>query len=160
MRTPVFRVLTVAVAAAVAGCNSYKVVQTSYFVDDDGAIVRVDYGRAKRDHVNAFKSPANGRELEFKSKLVVDVRMPDGDSFTAWQCMNFSGNGTMYKPDDDEWYFLASGFTCKIAQQDEDRPMAYKEVFKGVLCNTPVEIPKKDSRWRKVKPQAGKAAVQ
>jgi len=145
--------LVVAAFALLAGCNSYRTTQTSYFVDDDGAIVRVDYGRAEKDHVNSFVSPANGAELEFRSKLVVDVRLPDGDDFTAWQCMNFGGNGTMYKSDDEEWYFLASGFTCKVAQKDATFASGYRNVFQGVLCNTPVKVPEKDARWRKFKPE-------
>jgi len=141
---------------AVAGCNSPQIVQTNYFVDDDGAILRVDYGRANRDHINTFRSPANGREMEFKSKLAVDVCLPDGDRFTAWQCMNFAGNGTLYRTDDEEWYFLASGFTCRVARQDETQSATYNEIYRGVLCNTPVKMPEKDTRWRKVNPGVGK----
>jgi len=166
-----FRFSLFTLLLAAAGCNSYKITQTNHFANDDGAIVRVDYGRAEKDHINTFVSPANGRELEFKSKLVVDVTLPnwpagadypgkkagekppfDGESFTAWQCMNSSGNnGTLYKSDDGEWYFLASGFTCKVARKDGRFKSGYRGVFSGVLCNTPVTAPKKDDRWRKVK---------
>ena len=157
--------------AALAGCNSYRIAQTSHFANDDGMIVRVDYGFAEGDHVNTFVSPANGREFEFKSKLVVEVSLPDwpegvsydgkkrgaeppfdGERFTAWQCMNFGGNGTTYKTDDGEWFFLASGFTCKIARRDERSRTGYRDIFNGVLCNTPVKTPEKDTRWRKLKP--------
>jgi len=136
---------------AAAGCSSYEIKQTSHFANDDGKIVRVDYGRAEKDHVNTFVSPANGKTLEHKTKLVVEVTMPDGEDFTAWQCMNFNSNGTMYRTDDEEWVFLASGFTCRIAQRDTRYRSGYRDVFAGVLCNTPVEMPKKDDRWYKVR---------
>jgi len=153
-------VVTAALACSVVGCNSYRIVQTTHFVDDDGAIVRVDYGRAEKDHVNTYVSPMNHKEMEFRSNLVVEVRMPDGEAFTAWRCMNFAGNGTMYKTDDGEWYFLASGFTCKIAQQDADNENLHHEVYRGVLCKTPVKIPEKDTRWRKLKTQEKKYFAQ
>jgi len=177
MELPIFRKVKASALSTfsfflftLTGCNSYQITQTNTFANDDGMIVRVDYGQAKKDHVNTFVSPANGRKLDFKSKLVVEVTLPDwpddanypgkkegekppfdGESFTAWQCMNFGGNGTMYKTDDDEWYFLASGFTCKVARKDGRFGSGYRDVFGGVLCNTPVEAPKKDGRWRKVK---------
>ena len=54
-----------------AGCNSYRVVQTNIFSDEDGRIVSVDYARAEKDHVNTFVSPVTGKEMEFRSKLLV-----------------------------------------------------------------------------------------
>lgn len=148
MRTFVF-------AAAVllaAGCASRRIVQTNVFSDEDGRLVRVDYGRSERDHVNTFISPVTGEELEFKSKLLVEVSLYDGESFTAWQCMNFMRSGTMYKTDDEEYMLLAAGFSCVIyARDDEGR---YAEVYRGVLCDSP-ELPTdaKDDKWRLVKPQ-------
>jgi len=168
------RIWAIVAACALAGCNSYRIVQTNSFVNDDGMSVSVSYGQAEKPHVNTFVSPANGREFEFKSKLVVEVKLPDwpegakfegdeppfdGDGFTAWQCMNFSGNGTMYKTDDGEWYFLASGFTCRIAHRDAACRTGYRDVFAGVLSNTPVEKAEKDTRWRKVKPRASGARL-
>ena len=44
-----------------AGCNSYRVVQTNIFSDEDGRIVSVDYARAEKDHVNTFVSPVTGK---------------------------------------------------------------------------------------------------
>jgi len=173
MRRPrsfALRLSLFALLLAAAGCNTYEITQTSHFADDNGAILRVDYGRAERDNVNTFRSPVNGREMEFRSRLVVEVTLPpwpkgldypgrkegreppfDGESFTAWQCMNFAGNGTMYRTDDEEWYFLASGFTCKVARRDARFTSGYRDVYGGVLFNTPVKTPEKDTRWRKVK---------
>jgi len=164
---------------AAAGCNSYKVTQTSHFANDDGLIAQVDYACAEKDHVSTFRSPVNGREMEFRSKLVVELKMPDwpdgldypgrkdgatppfdGERFTAWRCMNFGNNGTMYRTDDEEWYFLASGFTCKVARRDARFASGYRDVFAGVLCNTPVKTPEKDNRWHKVRNQEKKYSGQ
>jgi len=134
------------------GCNSYRIVDTHKFMDEDGAVATVDYGRAEKNHVNTFRSPVNGQEMEYSSNLVVDVELPDGESFTAWRAMNFTGVGTLYRSDDEEWMVLAAGFTCRVAHRDEDG--RFREVFKGALCNTPVEKPERDSRWRKVKQQS------
>jgi len=144
------RLVVVCCLFALVGCNSYDIMQTSHFANDDAEILRVDYGYAERDHVNTFVSPANGQELEFHSRLVVEVTLPDGEDFTAWQCMNFGGNGTMYRTDDGEWFFLASGFTCKVARQDEDDPKRYNEVFRGVLCNRPEQLhTRENTKWHR-----------
>lgn len=136
-----------------SGCQSYEIVQTNVFADDDGHVISVDYGRSETDHVNTFVSPANGKEMEFRSKLVVKVTLPDGDRFKAWQCMNFMNMGTLYKTDDGEWMLLANGFTSIVYRQDENNESRYDEVFRGVLCDTPDREVKKDERW-KVVPRA------
>lgn len=131
-----------------AGCRSYDIVQANIFSDDDGNLVRVEYGRSEKHHVNTFVSPVTGEEMEFKSKLVVEVRMPDGESFRAWQCMNFLSSGTMYKTDDGEWMFLAGGFTCTVYARTEEDETRYLEVYRGVLCESPhVDAPKND-KWK------------
>lgn len=150
MKVKVERLVVAGCLLALVGCNSYEITQTSHFANDDAEIVRVDYGHAESDHVNTFVSPANGQEMEFHSRLVVEVTLPDGDDFTAWQCMNFSNNGTMYKTDDGAWYFLASGFTCKVARRREDGSGRYDEVFRGVLCNRPEQkYERENTRWHR-----------
>ena len=139
-------------ALAFAGCQSYEIVQRNVFSDEDGNLVAVDYGRSDKDHVNTFIAPLTGREMEFKSKLVVRVELPDGEVFTAWQCMNFTRRGTMYKTDDERWMLLANGFSCVVYRQSEENPGDYREVYRGVLCDTP-EIGNqkpKDDRWKTV----------
>ena len=78
-----------------------------------------------------------GKEMDFKSKLVVKVSLPDGNSFIAWQCMNFLRGGTMYKSDNELWMFHAIGLSCAIFRQTEDDSTKYLEVYRGILCNTP-----------------------
>ena len=154
------RYAAVAVSAALlalSGCQSYEIVQRNVFSDEDGNLVAVDYGRSDKDHVNTFVVPTTGKEMEFKSKLVVKASLPDGESFTAWQCMNFMRRGTMYKTDDDRWMLLANGFSCVVFRQAEDDPESYREVYRGVLCDTP-DIGRsnaKDSRWRTI-PSGGR----
>lgn len=140
-------------ALALAGCQSYRIVQRNVFSDEDGRLVTVAYGVSEREHVNTFVSPVTGREMDFRSKLVVEVDLPDGDSFKAWQCMNFLSRGTMYKTDSDRWQILVNGFTCVVYRQAEEAKDAYAPVYRGVLCDTPRMEVKKDDRWKPVAPQ-------
>lgn len=119
-----------------AGCASFHATQVVRFVDDDGRFATVTYGYGDEDHATTFISPANGREVELKSRLRVKVAMDDGPSFTAYQCMNMLGSGTMYKTDNDRWMYLANGFTCMLFEFDAARD-DYRVVFRGVLCQTP-----------------------
>ena len=141
-----------AVLALAAGCQSYTIVQKNVFADDDGNVAVVEYGRSERDHVNTFIAPTTGKEMEFKSKLVVRAELPDGTRFKAWQCMNFLARGTMYKTDNERWMLLANGFSCVVYRQTEDDATKYSEVFRGVLCDTPGEAARKDDRWKDVLP--------
>lgn len=138
-------------AATLSGCLSYTIVQRNVFADDDGNIVSVEYGRSERDHVNTFVSPVTGKEMEFKSKLMVIAHLPDGDSFKAWQSMNFLPRGTMYKSDNEKWQLLANGFSCIIYYNDDGKSGEYREIYRGVLCdidsNTKVE---KNDKWKDV----------
>ena len=131
------------------GCQSYDIVQKNVFADDDGNVVVVSYGRSGSDHVNTFVSPVTGEELEFKSKLMVKIELPDGDTFKAWQCMNFLPSGTMYKTDNEEWIVYVNGFTCALYCQTEEDDTRYLEVYKGVLCDTPeMKDVKRDGKTR------------
>ena len=139
-----------AAALLLQGCQSYTIVQTNVFADDDGNVITVDYGRSESDHVNTFVAPTNGKEMEFKSKLMVRVTLPDGDRFKAWRCMNFANAGTMYKTDSDEWKLLANGFSSVVYHQDEKDERLYHEVFRGVLCDIADRDVKRDERWKVV----------
>ena len=133
------------------GCQSYTVVQRNVFADDGGNIVSVEYGRSESEHVNTFRSPVTGKDMDFKSKLVVRAVLPDGDSFKAWQCMNFLPYGTMYRTDNDRWMLLANGFTCTIYRQSEADETQYREVYRGVLCDIDKDVKvEKDEKWKDV----------
>ncbi len=147
-------ITAIAVMAAAAGCRSYDIVQSNIFSDDDGNVVRIDYGRSGSEHVNTFVNPATGKETEFRSKLVVEVTLPDGEDFTAWQCMNFLESGTMYKTDNGRWMVLANGFTCMLYFRTPEDPPRYAEVYRGVLCESPKSDYKPNPKWRKLKKDA------
>ena len=143
--------LCVSVLGFLSGCQSYTIVQQNYFSDDDGNVVRVDYGRSDSDHVNTFVSPATGKEMDFKSKLMVKVTLPDGDTIKAWQCMNFLSRGTMYESDGGEWKVLANGFSTVIYHRTgEPPPRDYLEVYRGVICETSELKEEKNDKWRDV----------
>ena len=81
------------------------------------------------------------QEMEMKSKLRVKVKLPNGDSFFAFQCMNFLPSGTMYRTDNRKWMFHANGFTCRVYRELDDRS-GYSLYYEGVLART-VEKPKR-----------------
>ena len=131
------------------GCQSYEIVQRNIFADDDGNVVIVDYGRSESEHCNTFVSPVTGKEMDFRTKLVVKVQLPDGETVKAWQCMNFLPRGTLYKTDDGEWKLLADGFSFSVYHRTgEPSPRDYLEVYRGVICETPDREVKKNDKWR------------
>ena len=142
---------SVIAASLLTGCQSYTIVQRNVFADDDGRVIVVDYGRSDSDHYNSFVSPVTGKEMDFHTRLVVKVQLPDGDTIKAWQCMNFLPRGTMYMTDNEEWKVLANGFSCIIYHQTGEKPPRdYLEVYRGVICDTPEMEVKKDERWHDV----------
>lgn len=138
-----------------AGCQSYDIVQSNIFSDEDGNLVQVDYGRSEKDHINKFRSPTNGQELDFKSKLLVKVNLPSGDGFLAWQCMNYLRSGTMYRSDNERWMFHANGFSCAVYEREESDPTRYREIFRGIMCDAANVDRRPRDRWRNMKKDAG-----
>ena len=133
------------------GCQSYDIVSRNVFINDNAERIVVDYGRSEKDHVNTFISPATGKEMDFKSKLMIVLTFPDGYSVKAWQCMNFLPQGTMYETDDGEWKVLVNGFSCFLYLRTPENPPRYEEIFRGILCDSPeVGSSKKNDKWRDV----------
>jgi len=175
---PVLRSLFPALATVLLqGCQSYTIVQQNVFADDDGSVLFLEYGRSESDHVSTFVAPGSGKELEFRSKLMVRARfredVPDflefrnhgtvtnrieraGESFKAWQCMNFLRRGTMYESNDGEWKLLANGFSTVVYHRTDDAPPLYLEVYRGVVCDTTEMKVEKDERWKKVPNVSGR----
>ena len=138
-----------ALMGSLAGCRGFEITHRNVFSDADGNCVTIDYGRSESDHRSTFVSPVTGKELEFKSRLAVEVELPDGDSFVGWQCMNFT-KGTMYQSNDEEWKVLVAGFSCIIYRRTDEEPPRYREVYSGVVCDTPeIEVEKND-KWKDV----------
>ncbi len=156
------KIISVAASAlllALTGCHSYRIVQLCMFSDDDGNVVQISYGKSDTYHVNTFKSPSTGKDMEFKSKLMVKVELPeitrvfkevkveDGTSvrkkkslceetsFIAWQCMNRFPVGTMYKTDNEKWMVFVNGQACIVYLREKKD--LYLEVFRGFVYNLP-----------------------
>ena len=152
--TQMSRSLLIVALLALAGCNSYRIVQKNVFSDEDGNLVTIQYGVAEKNHVNTFRSPVTGEAMDFKSKLVILAELPDGEGLKAWQCMNFQPRGTMYKTDNERWQILVNGFSCIVYRQSDADPSAYAAVYRGVLCDTPKIDVKKDDRWKTIQPSS------
>lgn len=148
--TTILRSIVIAcVVLPICGCQSYVIVQSNIFSDDDGNVVRVDYGRSDEKHENYYENPTNGQKEKYLSNLVIDVYLPDGDSLTAWECMNFTSEGTMYKTDNDRWMIQVTGFSCRVYRMANRN--LYREVYRGILCDSPKVDYTPDPKWRKLK---------
>lgn len=143
-----------ALMALFAGCQSYEILQHNIFSDDDGNVVRIGYGRSDAKHKNTFRNPANGKIMDYESNLVVEVDLPDGDSITAWMCMNMLPSGSMYKTDNEKWMVHVTGFTATVYLRVPDREDLYQEVYRGILCETPKSDYEPNPKWRQLKKDA------
>ena len=123
---------------ALAGCTSFKPLQSSLFTDENGNIVSVDYGRDAKDHESKFVAP-NGKVMTMKTKLKVRVTLTDGTEFLAWECMNPLPTGTMYRSNNEKWMYHANGISCRVFKEDVN-PQGEKDylvVFEGIICEGP-----------------------
>ena len=82
------RAAAFALAAALTGCASFERSQTDAFVDDQGYMIKVEYGTRSKDHIFMVPSPGNGKLVEYRSKLMVRVTLPDGERFSAYRTLN------------------------------------------------------------------------
>lgn len=126
------RAAAVLAAVLLAGCNSFTVSQTNMFADEYGNTVTVSYGQLEKERKTEFVSPVNGKKLDMKSRLAVDVKLPSGEIIRAYQCMNMLPSGTMYKTGDGKWMFHANGTSCSVYLIDETGD-DYLHVFRGLL---------------------------
>jgi len=135
MKTKTLSAALFALALA-AGCNSMRITQTNAFVNDDGEFITVEYGILEKDHVSKFVSPYNKKEMDFKSKLAVNVTLPSGETVRAYQCMNLMKSGTLYKTENSKWLYHANGTSCRVYLINEDGS-DYYDVFSGILSEGP-----------------------
>ena len=126
-------VLASVLAAALAGCASFERSQVDAFVDDQGYMIKVEYGTRSKDHVFMVPSPGNGKLVEYRSKLMVRVTLPDGERFSAYRTLNSMPIGTMYMSDDEEWIFLTKGYWATVQHRDEKGGIEYSGVFEGYI---------------------------
>ena len=136
-RRPPFAMFAAAALFAMAsGCASFEKTISNAFIDDDGYVIYVDNGRRSRDHVFMVESPGNGKLVEYKSKLMVKVTLPDGTRFSAFQTLNPISVGTMYKSDDEKWIYLTNGLMCRVYSIMDDGS-DYVRVYEGNLTKGP-----------------------
>ncbi len=125
-------------ALAVAGCTSFRPLQSSLFTDEQGNVVAVDYGRDAKERESKFTAP-NGKVMTMKSRLKVRVTLPDGTDFIAWECMNPLRSGTMYRTSDEKWMYHANGISCTVFRESVNPrgERDYLVVFEGIICQGP-----------------------
>lgn len=120
-------------AAALSGCASFERSQVDAFVDDQGYMIKVEYGTRSKDHVFMVPSPGNGKLVEYRSKLMVRVTLPDGERFSAYRTLNSMPIGTMYMSDNEKWIFLTKGYWATVQKQDRKDSPDYTGVFEGYI---------------------------
>lgn len=127
-------------ALFLTACTSYRLFQTSVFTNDEGEQATVYYGRLDKDHTTTYVWPMTGKEMTLTSRLVVEVVLPDGTSFIAYQCMNVLSSGTMYRSNNEKWMFHANGLSCTVYKRVEvDGREDYLDVYRGIVCGSPVK---------------------
>ena len=138
---------------SVCGCQSYEIRQTCIYSDDAGRVGSVDDCKAHEPHISSFVNPATGKEVDFESRLLVNVERDWDEPFTAWQSMNLNKmGGALYKSNNGRWMLHAMGYICFISELRGDGQ--YHISFRGVLCESPKRADEGDSKWRKMKKDA------
>ena len=123
------RLILAAGALALAGCESFETERSRRFVDENGAVVSVEYARGE-ERTTQFVAP-NGAKMPYKSKLKVRVTMPDGERFVAYQ--NLSTEGRLYVTDNGRWRFLERGVAAYVAERAPDKN-GHVLRYQGTLC--------------------------
>lgn len=121
-----------------AGCSTFTPQQSFMFTDEDGQIIVSDYGNLKEKRASKFFAP-NGKEMTMLSDKVVRVTLPDGESFTAYECLNPLPIGTMYKSSNEKWMYHAAGISCQVyrkAVNPRGEP-DHELVYEGIICQGP-----------------------
>ncbi len=133
------------VAAVLAGCTSFRPTQRDAFVDDEGNVLRVEYGVASKPYSYKMVSPMNGVEVEGHDTKMVILKTPEpeNDTLTCYICQNPSPKGTMYGTRDDKWRYLTVGLMCRLYLWDPAEN-DYILVFEG--NSTPSVIEEDDAR--------------
>ena len=133
LRSAAIATLAAAFAVALSGCALFERSQVDAFVDDQGYMIKVEYGTRSKDHVFMVPSPGNGKLVEYRSKLMVRVTLPDGERFSAYRTLNSMPIGTMYMSDNEKWIFLTKGYWATVQKQDRKDSPDYTGVFEGYI---------------------------
>lgn len=127
-----------ALAAFLSGCNTFTLTQTNAFVDDDGNVLTVRYGRLEKERSTTVINPMTGKNIDMKSRLAVSLTLPkpNGSEVMAYQCMNLLPSGTMYSSSDGKWLFHANGVASAVYLANKEKT-DYILVFSGVMADGP-----------------------
>ena len=128
-----FTPLAVLALALAAGCRSYTVSQVDSFIDDDGNMLRVEYGSLKKPHKYFIVSPMNGNKVECESKLMVRVHLPEDECVPCYFGQNDFANGTMYTSEGGEWKYYTTGLECAVFHFESEKN-DYLLVYEGLAC--------------------------
>ena len=125
-------IFAAAAALACAGCATFRGTQKDAFIDDEGNILRVEYGVSSREYTYKLVSPMNGAEIDGHDVKMVRVLTPEpeNDKLTFYICQNPSPKGTMYETKDKKWKFLTVGIWCALYLWDPEEGQ-YLLVFEG-----------------------------
>ena len=88
------------------------------FIDMDGKVVHVDYGREKRTEILP-----NGLVCTFDGKI--RLQLPDGKRFVLYQSMSTSG--VRYVSANKQYEFTEMGPYCLVSQNG-------KMIYEGFFC--------------------------
>ena len=123
-----------AIAALLAGCASFRPLQSDYFLDGEGNVMKVEYGEASKPYTYKMVSPMNGVEVECSDTKLVRITLPEpsDETLLCYICQNESPKGTMYATKDGKWKFLTIGIASRLyLWYPEERD--YLLVFEGNL---------------------------
>ena len=123
---------TAAAIAALQGCATFNRAHVNAFVDDDGRVLRVEYGTRSRPYTYYIVSPINGNKLECHDDKMVKIELPDGDGYTCYISQNVVSKGTMYSTRDEKIKFLTTGLQSRVYKYVPERN-DYLEIFDGQL---------------------------
>jgi uncharacterized OsmC-like protein len=106
--------------AGLCGCATltFKSTRQSRFINMDGEIVHVDYGKEKRT-----ETMPNGLVCTYDGK--VRLQLPDGKRVVLYQALTASG--VRYVSQDKHYVFIEKGPYCMIYRDN-------KPFFEGVFC--------------------------
>ena len=106
--------------AGLCGCATltFKSTRSTRFINMDGQIVCVDYGKEKRT-----ETLPNGLVCTFEGK--VRLQLPEGKRIVLYHTMSTSG--VRYASADKRYAFIEMGPYCIVSQKG-------KPIFEGFFC--------------------------
>lgn len=104
---------------------SFNAIRQSRFIDMDGQLVHVEYGKEKRT-----ETLPNGLVCTYEGK--VRIQLPSGKRLVLYQTL--TPVGVCYATADKRYEFIEMGPYCRITQNG-------KTIFEGVFCRKDLDRP-------------------